>query len=121
MEISPIRTEPEYEAALERTYALMDAVPDSPEEAELDVLATLIQAYEAQHYPIEAPDPVEYIKNTMLMKGLDQSALSLVLESRSRASEILNRKRPLTLVQIRKISAAWQVPATPLIAEYLVG
>lgn len=121
MEISPIRTEPEYAAALERTYALMDAVPDSPEEAELDVLATLIQAYAAQHYPIEAPDPVEFIKNTILMKGLDQSALSLVLESRSRAFEILNRKRPLTLVQIRKISAAWQVPATPLMAEYLVG
>jgi len=121
MKISPIRTEAEYEAALERTYALMSAAAGSPDEAELDVLATLIQAYETQHYPIDAPDPVEFIKNTMLMKGLDQSALSVVLESRSRASEILNRKRPLTLAQIRKISAAWQVPATPLIVEYPVG
>ncbi len=118
MEIKPIRTEADYAAALERADALMGAEDGSAEGDELDILATLLASYEQKHHAIEAPDPVEFIKNAMEFRGLDQNALAQVLNSRSRASEILNRKRPLTLNNIRKITAALGVPADPLLREY---
>lgn len=118
MEIRPIRTEADYEAALRRIEGLMNAEVDTPEGDELDVLATLVEAYEERHYPIDAPDPVEFIKNVMEFRGIEQSGLATVLDSRPRASEILNKRRPLTLDQIRRIAAAWQLPTDPLVGKY---
>jgi len=77
-----------------------------------------IEIDKQKHYPIEAPDPVELIKNVMEFLGEDQAGLARVLRSKPRASEILNRRRRLTLAQIRQISVAWKVPADPLIQEY---
>jgi HTH-type transcriptional regulator/antitoxin HigA len=121
MEIRPIRTEADHRAALARIGELMGAEANSPEGDELDILATLVEVYEQKHFAIEAPDPVEFLKNVMEFLGLEQNELASVLRSRSRASEILNRRRPLTLDQIRRISSAWQVPTDPLINEYEVA
>lgn len=118
MDIKPIRTEADYEAALNRVDELMDARHLTPAGDELDVLVTLLEAYEQEHFVIDAPDPVEFIKNAMEFMGVGQSGLAAVLNSRSRASEILNRRRPLSLEQIRKIVAGLHVPADPLINEY---
>ncbi len=118
MNIKPIRSEADHVAALDRIEALMDAQPGSPEGDELDILVTLVEAYEQRHYPLEAPNPVEFIKNVMEFMGMDQAELGRLLQSRSRASEILNRRRPLNLSQIRQITRAWKVPADSLIKEY---
>lgn len=118
MNIKPIHSEADYVESFTRIDALMDAKPGTPEGDELDILATLVEAYEEKHFPIEAPDPVEFIKNVMEFLGIDQAGFGRLLQSRSRASEILNRRRQLTLNQIRKITIAWKVPADPLIKEY---
>lgn len=118
MIIKPIHSEADHAAALDRIEALMDAEPGTPEGDELDILATLVEVYEQRHYPMEAPDPVEFIKNVMEFQGIDQAEFGRLLRSRSRASEILNRRRPLNLSQIRQITNAWKVPADPLIREY---
>jgi HTH-type transcriptional regulator/antitoxin HigA len=118
MNIKPIHSEADYLESLARIDVLMDAEPGTPEGDELDILATLVQAYEENHYPVEAPDPVEFIKNVMDFLGLDQAEFARLLQSRPRASEILNRRRQLTLNQIRQITRAWKVPADPLIREY---
>ena len=118
MDIKPIRTEADYEVALGRVEALMDAEHGSPEGDELDVLVTLIEAYEQERHAIGAPDPVEFIKNAMEFMGVGQAGLAEVLNSRSRASEILNRRRPLTLEHIRKIAFRLHLPADPLIGKY---
>ena len=118
MNIKPIHSESDYLESLTRIDALMDAKPGTPEGDELDILVTLVQAYEENHFPIDAPDPVEFIKNVMDFLGLDQAELASLLQSRPRASEILNRRRQLTLSQIRRITSAWKVPADPLIRKY---
>jgi HTH-type transcriptional regulator/antitoxin HigA len=118
MNIKPIHSEADYLESLARIEALMDAKPGTPEGDELDILATLVQAYEENHFPVEAPDPVEFIKNVMEFLGLEQAEFGRLLQSRPRASEILNRRRQLTLGQIRQITNAWKVPADPLIREY---
>ncbi len=118
MIIKPIRSDSDYRSALQRVDELMDAVPGTPEGEELDVLATLVEAYEERHVPIESPDPVEFIKNVLLFRGESQVDLARLLGSRPRASEILNRKRKLTLGQVRQIAVGWQVPADPLVRDY---
>lgn len=118
MIIKPIHSEADHAAALDRIEALMDAEPGTPEGDELDILATLVEVYEQRHYAMEAPNPVEFIKNVMEFQGIDQAEFGRLLRSRSRASEILNRRRPLNLSQIRQITNAWKVPADPLIREY---
>lgn len=121
MEIRPIRTKADYAATMKRIDHLFDATPGTPQGDELEVLTLLVENYERQHYPVEAPDPVEFIKNVMEFRGLGQNELAVVLNSRSRASEVLSRRRPLTLCQIRKISAAWRLPADSLISEYEIA
>ena len=118
MLIKPIKTGADHQATLKRIDALMDAEYDTAEGDELDALVTLAEAYEKKHVPIEAPDPVEFIKHMLEFRGEDQSALARLLHSRPRASEILNRKRKLTLSQVRRISEAWGVPADPLVQDY---
>ena len=121
MDIRPIRTRADYAKALARIDALLDAKFGTPEGDELDVLTTLVEVFEQQHFAIGAPDPVDYIENAMEFRGLGQKDLADLLQSRSRACEILKRRRPLTLAQIRRISDEWRIPADPLIAEYEVA
>jgi len=118
MNIQPITNTAGYEAALERVNELMDAERATPEGDELEVLTLLIDSYEETQYPIDEPDPINFLKDVMEFRGYAQKDLALLLNSRPRASEVLNRQRPLTLSMIRLISQAWQVPVEPLIHEY---
>ncbi len=118
MNILPIKNEADYEVALERINVLMDAKCNTPEGDELEVLALLVNAYEDIHYPIDAPDPIDFLKDAMGFRGYAQKDLARLLKSRPRASEILNRQRPLTLSMIRLICQSWQIPVSPLIREY---
>ena len=97
MDIHPIRTEAEYEAALAEIERLFDAPPNTPEGDRLEVFATLVEAYEEQHYSIPTPDPIEAIKYYMESRGLCRRDLEPYLGSRARVAEVLNRKRPLSL------------------------
>jgi antitoxin component HigA of HigAB toxin-antitoxin module len=116
--LRPIRNKKDYKSALARVDALLGAKPGSPEEDELDALSILIEAYEAEAYPIAEPDPIAYLEFCMEAQRLKQSDLAGVLGSRSRASEILARKRPLTLEMIRAIGEAWRIPVEPLVRRY---
>lgn len=120
MEIRPIRTEADHRNAVAAIEALWNAEPGTPEADTLDVLATLVDAYETEQFPIEALDPVEAIKAHMDIGGYDQSDLAELLGSKSRASEILNRRRALTVEQIHRISDAWKIPAGLLVQPYVV-
>lgn len=119
MEIRPIRTEADYDAALREIaeYFENEPAPGTPEADRFDVLAALIGAYEDRHWPIEAPDAVSAIREVMALKGYGQSDLAALLGSRSRASEILNRKRGLTLEQARLLHREWHIPSDSLLAE----
>jgi len=118
MEIKPIKTEQDYELALERVNILFDAKPNSDEADELDILVTLIEKYETIHYPIPEPDPIEAIKFMMEQNGLTDADLGILLNSRSRVSELFKRKRALTIKQIRILTEELHIPASILIKEY---
>jgi HTH-type transcriptional regulator / antitoxin HigA len=113
--IKPIKTEADYDAALAEIATLMDAEPGTPEGDRLDVLVTLVEAYEAKHWRIDPPDPIVAIKLRMEQRGLTRRDLEKVLGGKSRVSEVLNRKRPLTLAMIRRLHARWAIPAESLI------
>jgi HTH-type transcriptional regulator/antitoxin HigA len=115
MDIKPIKTEADYEAALAEAATLMDARLGTAEGDRFDILVTLIEAYEEKHWRIDPPDPIEAIKLRMQQRGLTRSDLERLLGSKSRVSEILNRKRPLTLNMIRRLHAALGIPAESLI------
>lgn len=115
--VRSIQSEDDYDAALTDVETLMDAMPGTPEGARLDVLATLIEAYEARHWKIDAPDPIEAIRVRMEQKNLRQRDLQSMVGSRGRISEILARKRALTLPMIRKLSRGLDLPADLLIQE----
>lgn len=117
MEIRPIKTIADYKAALKEIEGFMGAKKDLPEGDRLDVLATLVDAYEERRFPIEAPDPVEAIRFRMEQMGLTRKDIEPILGSRARVSEILNRKRPLTLAMIRRLAAELKIPAEVLIQE----
>ena len=112
-----LKTEADYEAALAYVETLMDAEPGSPAEEELEVFAMLIQAYERAHYPIDLPDPIEAIKFRMEQQGLSQKEMAPHFGSRSRVSEVLNRKRPLSLAMIRALHEGLGIPAEVLLQE----
>ncbi len=118
MDIRPIRNEADYDAALEAIDGLMDAGPDTPEADRLDVLVTLVEAYEARRWPIDAPDPVSMIEHVMEARGYRQKDLAAVIGSQPHASEVLNRRRPLSLPMIRTLSSEWGLPADALVREY---
>ncbi len=118
MDIKPIKTEADYKAALAEVEHLFDSIPNTPEGDRLEVLATLIEAYEEKHYSIPAPDPIEVILYYMESRGLSRADLEPYLGSRARVSEILNRKRPLTIYMIRKLHAGLGIPAEILIRPY---
>jgi HTH-type transcriptional regulator/antitoxin HigA len=116
--IRPIKTETDYAEALREVEALWDAEPGTAEGDHLDILATLIEAYEAEHHPIEAPDPVAAILFMMEQKGLRRRDLEPAIGSRGRVSEILTRKRPLTLPMVRALSTLLDIPAGVLVQAY---
>jgi len=118
MEIKPIKTEQDYNLALERVNILFDAKPNTDEADELDILVTLIEKYEKIHYPIPEPDPIEAIKFMMEQNGLTDADLGVLLNSRSRVSELFKRKRALTIKQIRILTEELHIPASILIKEY---
>lgn len=113
--IRSIKTEADYDTTLAEITTLMDAEPGTPEGDRLDVLVTLVETYEAKHWRIDPPDPIEAIKLRMQQRGLSRRDLERVLGSKSRVSEILNRKRPLTLEMIRRLHATLGIPAESLI------
>jgi HTH-type transcriptional regulator/antitoxin HigA len=118
MDVRPIRTEADYQEALTEIASLMDASMGSPAGDRLDVLATLVEAYEAVHFPIEAPDPISAILFMMEQKGLTRRDLEPAIGSRARVAEVLNRRRALTLPMIRALSRALDIPADMLIQPY---
>ena len=119
MEIKAIRTEQDYLAALLEVSALidLDPSPDAPDGERLDVLGTLVQAYEAKHHPIDPPDPIVAIKFRMEQSNLTVKDLVPYIGPLNRVYEVLNCKRPLSLNMIRRLSEGLQIPAEVLIRE----
>lgn len=115
MDIKPIKTNTDYEAALKEVETLMSADPDTPEGEKLDVMATLIEAYEAKHFRMDLPDPVEAIKFEMDRNGLTVKDLEPMIGKSNRVYEILNHKRSLTLKMIWKLHEGLGIPAESLI------
>ncbi len=115
MNIRPIRTEADYQAALKKIEELFDETPNSPQGDELEVLTTLVEAYEEQHFAIPAPDPVEAVNYFMESRGLTRKDLEPYIGNRARVSEILNRKRPLTLRMIQRLHLELGIPAEALV------
>ena len=115
MTIHPVKTEQDYRKALLRIDGLMDAIPNTEAGDELDVLATLVEVYERDHFTIGLPDPVQAILFRMEQMGLDRKALEPFLGGRSRVSEVLNRKRNLSMNQIRKLHDGLDIPLENLI------
>jgi len=118
MDIKPIKTEEDYQAALKEIRSLFHALPDTPEGDRLEVLAALVKAYEKKHYPIPLPDPIEAIEYHMESRGLSRQDLEPYIGSRARVSEILNRRRRLTLRMIRNLEAGLGIPAGILVQQY---
>ena len=118
MEIKPIKTENDYNQALERLEVIFDAKKGSSEGDELEVLGILIDQYENEHFPIGMPDPIEAIKFRMEQMGYNQNDLANIVGLKSRASEILNRKRKLSLEMIRQLHEQLNIPTDVLIQAY---
>ena len=117
MDIRPIRTRVDYRTALKAVESLMTAKAKSPEGERLDVLVTLIEAYERRHFPLDLPHPVEAIKFQMDQQGLTPKDLVPMIGRLNRVYEILNRKRPLTLAMIWKLHRGLGIPAESLIRQ----
>ncbi len=118
MEIRPIRTKTDYQEALREIELLFDAAENTPSADRLEILSTLVEAYEKIHFPIELPDPIEAIHYYMDTRGLSRRDLEPCLGSRARVSEVLSRKRTLTLEMIRKLNQELNIPAEILIQPY---
>ena len=118
MEIKPIKTEKDYNQALERLEIIFDAKKGSPEGDELEVLGILVDQYENDHFPIGMPDPIEAIKFRMEQMGYNQNDLANIVGLKSRASEILNKKRKLSLEMIRQLHDRLNIPTDVLIQTY---
>jgi HTH-type transcriptional regulator/antitoxin HigA len=115
VEIKPIRTEDDYNEAMKTLAALWDATEGSPESDQLDILATLIEKYEEAHFPMDLPDPVDAILFRMEQQGLSRKDLEPMLATRNRVSEVLNRRRGMSIEMIRALHDRLQIPAEVLI------
>ena len=114
-ELKPIRSEGDYEAAMDEVARLWGAKGGTPDGDRLDVLATLVEAYEAKHHPMDAPDPVEAIRFRMEQQGLTRRDLEGMIGTRTRIAEVLNRKRGLSIDMIRRLHDRLGIPAEVLI------
>lgn len=117
MKVKLIKTEADYEAALTHLATLMDAKANSVKEDELELWTTLIERYEETHHPIDPPDPIEAIKFRMEQEGLSAKDLQAYIPSKSKVSEVLNRKRGLSLSMIRALNKGLGIPAEVLVQE----
>jgi HTH-type transcriptional regulator/antitoxin HigA len=117
-EMKIIKTESEYKKALTKLEKLFNAKPNTPKGDELELLSLLIEKYEQEKYSIDMPDPIEAIKFRMEQMGYTQNDLAKIIGLKSRASEILNRKRPLTLELIRNLHEKMNIPTQVLIQAY---
>lgn len=115
MVIKPIRTEVDHEAALREIERLWGADEGTPEGDRLEVMTTLVEAYEQAHFPMDAPDPIEAIKFRLEQQGEDKRALVGVIGNRTRVYEVLRRDRPLSLSMIRRLNQRLKIPAEVLI------
>ena len=118
MKLKPIKTEQDYFQAIERLDKIFDAKKGSKEADELEILGILIEKYEGENFPIDLPDPVEAIKFRLEQLNFDQNDLADIIGLKSRASEILNRKRKLSLGMIRKLNTKLHIPSEVLIQAY---
>jgi HTH-type transcriptional regulator/antitoxin HigA len=118
MELRPIRTKREHQAALKEAGALWGAPEGSPKADRLEVLTLLIEAWEREHYPIEDPDPIDFLQHVMEARSLARKDLEPFIGSRARVAEVLNRVRPLTLEMIRRLAEGPDLPADVLIRGY---
>lgn len=118
MELKPIRTKKDYQAAMAEAELLWDAPAKSPAADRLDVLSLLIEQYERQHFPIADPDPIDFLAHVMEARGMARKDLEPYIGPRGRVSDILNRIRPLTLEMIRRLSDGLKLPAEVLIRPY---
>ena len=118
MDIKVIKTEDEYNQALKRLEAIFDSPEDTPEGDEAEILGILIEKYEDEFYPIEAPDPIEAIKFRMEQMNMDNQDLAEIIGYKSRVSEIFNRKRKLNLKMIRNLHEKLHIPYESLIKDY---
>jgi HTH-type transcriptional regulator/antitoxin HigA len=118
MKLKVIKTEEEYNKALKRLEAIFDSPADTPEGDEADILGLLIEKYEDEHYPVEAPDPIEAIKFRMEQMNMDNKDLAKIIGYKSRVSEIFNRKRKLNLKMIRNLHDKMKIPYESLLADY---
>jgi HTH-type transcriptional regulator / antitoxin HigA len=115
MDITPLKNRHDYRQVLKEIETLMQARRNTPEGDRLDVLVTLVEAWERKHYPLDLPDPVEAIKYHMEQNGLAPRDLIPFIGSRNRVHEVLNRKRPLTLKMIQRLHAGLRIPAESLL------
>lgn len=118
MNIKPIKTKNDYEEAMLRLENIFDAKRGTAKGDELEILSLLIEKYEDEHFPIDLPDPVEAIKFRMEQLGLTQTDLANIVGQKSRASEILNRRRKLSLDMIRQLHETWRIPTEVLVQAY---
>jgi HTH-type transcriptional regulator/antitoxin HigA len=117
MDITPIKTDADYRATLREIETLMTAEPGTPEDERLDLLVTLVEAWERKHYPLDLPDPVEAIKFVMDQRGLTAKDLEPMIGRANRVYEVLSHKRPLTLRMIWKLHKGLGIPAESLIKQ----
>ncbi|QCG92435.1 transcriptional regulator [Azospirillum sp. TSA2s] len=118
MELKPIKTDADFRAALADIEALWDAEPDTPDGDRLDLLMTLVEAYERRHHPMPPADPITAIEFMMEQRGLTRADLEPIIGSSGRVSEVLNRRRALSLSMIRRLSEELRIPAEILIQPY---
>ena len=118
MNIKPVKTEKDYEQALLRLERIFDAKKGTTKGDELEILSLLIEKYEDEKFPIDLPDPIEAIKFRMEQMGMTQTDLANIVGQKSRASEILNRKRKLSLDMIRQLHQQWRIPTEVLVQAY---
>ena len=117
MDVTPIRNKRDYRRTLREIEGLMDSAPGSAAGDRLDLLVTLVEAWEAKHYPVDLPDPVEAIRYHMEQQGLAPKDLVPYIGNRSRVYEVLNRKRPLTLKMVWRLHSGLGIPAESLIKQ----
>ena len=121
MQLKPIHNDEDYEAALQEIDRLWDAAEGTPESDTLEILVTLVEAYEKGRYELPPPDPIQAIEYFMESRGWTRKELEPLLGNRARVSEVLNRKRPLTIGMIRKLEKATAIPASILIQPYAIA
>ncbi|WP_029010568.1 helix-turn-helix domain-containing protein [Azospirillum halopraeferens] len=118
MDFTPIKTEADFRTALAEIERLWDAEPDTPDGDRLDILMTLVEAYERRHHPMPPADPIAAIEFMMEQRGMTRADLEPIIGSSGRVSEVLNRRRALSVSMIRRLSEALHIPAEILIRPY---